>query len=29
MDALLDKFYEDVDFAVKNKFREYIAKYLN
>ena len=26
MDALLDRFYEDVDFAVKNKFREYIAK---
>ena len=26
IDALLDRFYEDVDFAVKNKFREYIAK---
>ena len=26
MDALLDRFYEDVDFAVKNKFRKYIVK---
>ena len=26
MDALSDRFYEDVDFAVKNKFREYIVK---
>ena len=26
MDSLLDRFYEDVDFAVKNKFRENIVK---
>ena len=26
MDALLDSFYEDVYFAVKNKFREHIDK---
>ena len=26
MDALLDRFYEDVDFAVKNKFRKYFLK---
>ena len=26
MDALLDRFYEDVDFEVKNKFGKYFLK---
>ena len=26
MDALLYRFYEDIDFSVKNKFRDYIVK---
>lgn len=24
MDALLDRFYEEIEYAIKNKFREYI-----
>lgn len=26
MDALLDRFYEEIEYAIKNKFREYIIK---
>ena len=26
MNALLYRFYEDIDFSVKNKFRDYIVK---
>ena len=26
MDAVLDRFYEDIEFSVKNRFREYIVK---
>ena len=26
MDALLDRFYKDIKYALKNKFREYIVK---
>ena len=26
MDALLDRFYEEIEYAMKNKFREYITK---
>ena len=25
MDALLDRFYEDINFSVKNKFRDYVV----
>ena len=26
MDAQLDRFYEDIEFSVRNAFREYIVK---
>ena len=28
MDALLDRFFEDIEFSVKNNFKEYILKVL-